>query len=113
MKLWLDAHQSPALAVWLRANYGIEAHAVRHVGHRDALDRQIFLAARQAGAAVMTKDRDFAALVDRLGPPPQVIWPRCGNTSNAYLRRLLAGTLPRTLDLLQAGEPLVEIGERW
>jgi hypothetical protein len=46
---------------------------------------RIFFAARDAGAIVMSKDKDFAQLVLHHGPPPQVIWITCGNTSNARL----------------------------
>jgi predicted nuclease of predicted toxin-antitoxin system len=57
----------------------------------------------------MTKDSDFVLLLDRLGSPPQVIWVRCGNTSNARLKEILTSTLPKALELLNAGERLVEI----
>jgi predicted nuclease of predicted toxin-antitoxin system len=33
----------------------------------------------------------------------------CGNTSNTRLREILTSTLPRALELLQAGEELIEI----
>jgi predicted nuclease of predicted toxin-antitoxin system len=58
---------------------------------------------------VLTKDEDFAEMVLRLGPPPQVIWLTSGNTSNAALRVTLKSTLPKALELLSKGEPLVEI----
>ncbi|QQE65212.1 hypothetical protein GFS31_18980 [Leptolyngbya sp. BL0902] len=58
----------------------------------------------------MTKDRDFVDLVDRLGPPPQIIWLTCGNTSNARLREILGSVLPTALEILCSGESLVEIG---
>ena len=48
-------------------------------------------------------------MVLRLGPPPQVIWLTSGNTSNAALRVTLKSTLPKALELLSKGEPLVEI----
>ena len=57
----------------------------------------------------MTKDADFVALVETKGPPPQVIWITCGNTSNRNLRRILEGTLADAIELLVRGEPLVEI----
>jgi len=57
----------------------------------------------------MTKDSDFVDLVNRLEAPPQIIWLTCGNTSNARLREVLISTLPDALELLQAGEKLVEI----
>jgi predicted nuclease of predicted toxin-antitoxin system len=111
MTVWLDAHLPPALAPWLAATFGLAAVAVRDLGLREALDPPIFDAARSAGAAVMTKDADFAELVTRLGPPPQVLWLRCGNTSNAALRVLLARDLPAALARLAVGDPLVELGE--
>jgi predicted nuclease of predicted toxin-antitoxin system len=57
----------------------------------------------------MTKDSDFVALVEREGPPPQIIWLTCGNTSNVYVRVLLTNTWHRVGALLAAGEPLVEL----
>lgn len=59
----------------------------------------------------MTKDSDFLLLLDRLGPPPQILWITCGNTSNAHLKEILKGSLSRALDLLQQGERLVEISD--
>ena len=89
--------------------FGLESHAVRDLGLRDVEDETIFLAARRESAAVMTKDADFLMLLDRLGPPPQVIWITCGNTTNQQLRQVLADTLPEALRLIESGEPLVEI----
>ena len=57
----------------------------------------------------MTKDNDLVLLLERFGPPPQVVWVTCGNTSNARLKEILTSTLPRTLELLKSGEKLVEI----
>ena len=58
----------------------------------------------------MSKDRDFVDLVLRHGPPPQIIWITCGNTSNARLQEILAGVWPAVVQLLTAGEKLVEVG---
>jgi predicted nuclease of predicted toxin-antitoxin system len=109
MTVWIDAQISPAIATWIRANFAVNAVAVRDLGLRDATDQEIFLAAKAENAVVMSKDSDFVLLLDRLGPPPQVIWVRCGNTSNARLKEVLTGTLPKALQLLNAGEKLVEI----
>lgn len=109
MTIWVDAQLSPAIAKWVAEGFHIQAVALRELGLRDASDRQIFEAAKQAGVVVMTKDSDFVELVSQYGPPPQVIWLTCGNTSNARLKQILAFTLSRAIDLLIAGEPLVEI----
>ena len=113
MTLWLDAQISPALAVWLRMRFDLDAIAVREIGLRDAEDPDIFAAAKDASVTVMTKDSDFVDLLRRHGPPPQIVWLRCGNTSNARLKQLLSQALPAVLPMLEAGEPLVEIGDAW
>ena len=108
--VWVDAQIAPALAGWMREALGIDAVAVRDLGLRQADDTFILERARAAGAIVLSKDRDFVDLVTRFGPPPQIVWLTCGNTTNAYLRTLFAATWPRVAALLAANEPLVEIG---
>lgn len=111
MIVWIDAQLSPHLARWLSSKFDIEAKPVRELGLRDARDRKIFLAAREVGAVVLTKDRDFVLLLEQLGPPPQVLWLTAGNTSNARLKEVLSKTFPIVKELLLRGEPLVEISE--
>ncbi len=84
---------------------------MRELGLRNAKDREIFLAARRAGAVVLTKDRDFVALLEQLGPPPQVLWVTIGNTSNAHLREILSQRFTLVQESLRQGAPLVEITE--
>jgi predicted nuclease of predicted toxin-antitoxin system len=100
---------SPAIAAWIEEGYAVRSVAVRDLGLRDATDHEIFFAARRESAVVMTKDSDFLYLLERFGPPPQVIWMTCGNTSNAVLKRILSSALPQVLRLLEAGERLVEV----
>ena len=111
MILWIDAQLSPALAPWMTERFGIEAYSAKYLGYRDASDRVIFGAAREAGAIVMTKDSDFLRLLEQHGPPPQVLWVTLGNTTNARMREVLERTFPRAVELLGSGEPLIEIGE--
>ena len=113
MTIWVDAQPSPALAVWMCSTFGVQSIAVRDLGMREAADRVIFLAARDASVVVMTKDSDFVELQERLGPPPQLIWLRCGNTSNARLKQLLTHALPPVVAMLESGEAVVEIGDAW
>jgi predicted nuclease of predicted toxin-antitoxin system len=111
--IWIDAQLSPALASWIRETFRIEAQAVRDLGLRNAKDPIIFKAARKAGVVVMSKDEDFRLLVEKQGPPPQILWVTCGNTSNARLREILTKNLPPAIELLQRGEPLVEISDAY
>jgi predicted nuclease of predicted toxin-antitoxin system len=107
--IWIDAQLSPDLALWLKKSFSLDAKAVRDVSLRDADDREIYESARKENAIVMTKDSDFVVLLDELGPPPQILWITCGNTSNEFLKEVLQQTLPEALSLLKQGEPLVEI----
>jgi len=109
MTIWVDAHISPAIASWITSTLGIEALALRDLNLRNAEDPEIFDAARAQNVIVMTKDSDFIDLVERLGPPPKIVWLTCGNTSNVRLREILEETLPKALEILSGGETLVEI----
>ena len=111
MKIWLDAQISPILARWLENRFDVEAEAVRDVGYLEADDMEIFAAAREAHAVVMTKDSDFVRLVETQGAPPQVVWVTCGNTSNRHLMSVLGRVFEEVLELLATGESVVEISD--
>ena len=112
MLLWVDAQLSPSLAPWLRHAFGVQAFPLRELGLRDAEGAAIFAAARGVGAVMVTKGGDVVDLLARHGPPPQVLWLTCGNTSTGALQVILAAAWPRAAAMLVAGEPLVEIGGR-
>ena len=97
----------------MRATFSIESLPVRDLNLQRASDPAIFAAARAANVAVMTKDADFAELLEQHGPPPQVILVTCGNTSNARLRRLVQVAWPTVLTMLERGEALVELGDEF
>ncbi len=110
MKIWLDAQLPPSLARWIQTqSWDLEAFPVRDIGLRSASDVEIFRQARELGAVVMTKDKDFIRLLEIHGPPPHVIWLRVENSSKDVLQHVLSSTLPTAIDLLQQGEPWVEI----
>jgi predicted nuclease of predicted toxin-antitoxin system len=109
VKIWIDAQISPEIAQWFILTHGIEAMTVKDLGLRNATDRNIFLAAREAKAVLLTKDRDLVDLVAQLGSPPQILWVTCGNTSNAKLKAILTQAWPSAATLLVAGEKIVEV----
>lgn len=112
MLVWLDEQLSPALVGWFRSRLDVSAAHVRDLGFARAKDREIFAAAREAAAVVLTKDADFPELVRRLGPPPQVIWLTLGNTSTAALSAVLATRWASITSALAKGEPIVELTGR-
>jgi len=48
-------------------------------------------------------------LLDRLGPPPKIIWLTCGNTSNKRLKEILSAHLQNSVVLLKSSDNIVEI----
>jgi predicted nuclease of predicted toxin-antitoxin system len=112
MIFWIDAQLPPTLAAWLEEIFAVKALALRELGLRDATDDEIFAAARAASGVVLTsKDSDFVERVSRLGPPPQLLWVTCGNVSNDRLRAVLVSAFPSALEMLEAGEPIVELAD--
>ena len=110
MKFWVDAQLPPLLAAWLSAQFNVEALSLRTLGLRDATDAAIFLAAQQQGIVIISKDSDFVELLSRYGPPPQLIWVTCGNLTNRQLQIVFNKTFAESLELLAAGQVMVEIG---
>lgn len=106
---WIDAQLPPSLSPWLTATFGVEAYSVAYLGYREAEDEVIFQAARAAGAVVISKDADFLERLVRLGPPPQLLYVTCGNTSKARLVEILNRNFEQAHQMLLSGEPVVEI----
>ncbi len=111
MRFWINAQLPRSFAKWLSETFSVNATSLDDVGLRDAQDIEIFYAARDANAVVITKDRDFIDLVTRLGAPPQILWLTCGNITNRDLRRIFSQVFPEALQLLQAGDRIVEISD--
>lgn len=109
MRFIVDAQLPPALAHHLGKHFNVTASHVRDLGLRDADDLTIHGHARRSESIVITKDSDFVELVHRHGAPPQVVWVTCGNTTNSNLQRIFNATFATALQLLTAGESVVEI----
>ena len=109
MILWIDAQLPPKLAAWFGETFGIEAKHVEDIGLLEAKDYDIYQAPAEAGASVVTRAIGFVLLQEQHGPPPQLLWITCGNTSNAYLRDLLKEALPAALEPLGQGSAIPEI----
>jgi predicted nuclease of predicted toxin-antitoxin system len=107
MRFLLDAQI--ALCRYITDRFAVDVNHISEFGLVLGSDLEIFRYARECQATVITKDRDFLELSRRHGPPPQVVWIRSGNTSNAMLRRSLDGLFPDVLRLLSEGEAIVEL----
>lgn len=106
MRFLVDANLPPRLVVWL-TEQGHQAEYSDDLLGLGASDTAIFAAAKQASAVIVSKDRDFRLLVQP--PPPQLLWVRLGNTTNARLVALFEQKFPAALQALEAGDLHVEI----
>ncbi len=110
-QVWIDMQLPPALAEWWTQRFGMPAVHFATLGFERTPDDLAFEAAKKQNAMIVTKDVDFATLVQRLGAPPQIIWLRCGNTSVAALKVQLEQVVPIALQLIESGEALIEVAE--
>jgi predicted nuclease of predicted toxin-antitoxin system len=108
VKFLVDALLPPLLAEELR-KAGHDAVAVRDVGLREAKDSEIWNYAIQCGAAIVTKDEDFAERCLRRPHAPVVVWLRVGNATNDALLRWFLPLLPAIETRLLASDRLIEI----
>lgn len=59
------------------------------LGLGTADDRAIWQCAGSNGYVLISLDADFAEMAALIGPPPKVIWLRCGNQRTATIESLL------------------------
>ena len=88
MKLLFDQNLSFKLCRRL-ADVFPESNQVRLLGMAGADDRFIWQYAKTNGFVLVSQDADFADMATLYGPPPKVIWLRCGNQPNEVIEMLL------------------------
>lgn len=104
----VDAQLPPALARAI-AERGYGARHVVEVGLRDADDPDVWDRASREGAAVITKDEDFATRRILATDGPTIVWVRIGNCSNRALMEWFMPLLDRIVERVESGEKLIEI----
>jgi predicted nuclease of predicted toxin-antitoxin system len=78
MKLLFDQNLSFRLCRLL-ADAFPESNQIRLIGLEEAEDRAVWEYAKTSGFILVSQDVDFADMATLYGPPPKVIWLRCGN----------------------------------
>lgn len=107
MRYLFDAQLPPGLGRWLSE----WLHTCDHVNDVDlgaATDDRIEAWARALQAVIWSADPTFAERA-RNASGLQVVWLRCGNTTNEALRARLAPYLDEIEAALAQGEALVEV----
>ncbi len=88
MKLLFDQNLSFKLCQLLSDIFP-ESSQVRLQGFSEAQDSVIWQSAGSNGFVIVTQDSDFADMAALYGPPPKVIWLRCGNQPTKEIERIL------------------------
>ena len=88
MKLLFDQNLSFKLCPRL-ADVFPGSTQVRLLGMEGADDWSIWQYAKTNGFALVSQAADFADIATLYGPPPKVIWLRCGNQPTAAIERRL------------------------
>ncbi|MEX0775763.1 MAG: DUF5615 family PIN-like protein [Phycisphaeraceae bacterium] len=99
MKLLFDQNLSFRLCRQL-ADLFPNSDQARLMGMAEADDRVLWQRAKADGFALVMQDVDFADMVGLYGPPPKVIWLRCGNRPTSFIE----GLLRRHVDAITAFE---------
>jgi len=110
VKFLVDAQLPPALAQWLR-EAGHDAIHVDDLGLCEAPDEVIWERALGTDSVILTKDEDFPARAAQptSAPAPVIVWLRIGNSTNTGLRAWFEVRLPSIIQLLAAGDRLVQV----
>lgn len=88
MKLLFDQNLSFKLCARL-ADVFPGSDQVRRLGLDQAVDTAIWQFAKTNSFIIVTQDSDFADMSALYGPPPKIIWLRCGNQPNDFIEKLL------------------------
>jgi predicted nuclease of predicted toxin-antitoxin system len=65
------------------------SNQVRLMGKAEADDREIWQYAKDNDFILVSHDADFADMAALYGPPPKVIWLRCGNQPTEAIEKRL------------------------
>jgi predicted nuclease of predicted toxin-antitoxin system len=107
LRFLVDAQLPPALARRIES-LGHDAEHVADRGLSKAKDSEIRTHAEKTGAAIVTKDEDFA-IHRLLREGPSVVWVRIGNTRRAALLARFETELTNIVAALERGETIVEL----
>lgn len=88
MKLLFDQNLSFKLCDRL-ADVFPDSNQARRLGLHQADDHILWEYAGNHGYTLVSQDSDFADRAALHGPPPKVVWLRCGNQPTAAIEKLL------------------------
>ena len=103
MKLLFDQNLSFRLCRALADIFPHSEQAAR-LGLLQADDATVWSVASRDGFAIVTLDADFAEMAALRGPPPKVIWLRCGNQPTTVIEHLQRSHAAAIVDFVDHGD---------
>lgn len=102
MKLLFDQNLSFKLCRQL-ADIFPNSNQIRQLGMEKADDRLIWEYAKANNFILVSQEVDFADMATLYGPPPKVIWLRCGNQPTSAIEKRLRDHADDIAAFLQDG----------
>ena len=93
MKLLFDHNHSFKLAIRLTDLFP-GSKQLRQLGMEQYDDRDVWLHAGRHDYTIVTQDADIAEMAALYGPPPHVVWLRCGNQPTRFIEELIRRAAP-------------------
>lgn len=104
-EIWLDTNFSAAIAKWMAEFTGYTVKSAYILSFNNISDLTIYNKAKEKGKDILvSKDSDFAEVINRLGFPPKLINIKIGNCSNKVLWNTLKPSINHIILLLQSDE---------
>lgn len=88
MKLLFDQNLSYRLVRLLAVEFPDSRH-VSNLGLSRADDAVVWARAGAEAYVVVSQDADFSEMATVYGPPPRVVWLRCGNRPTQHIEQIL------------------------
>jgi predicted nuclease of predicted toxin-antitoxin system len=109
LKLLFDQNLSHRLPGRVADVFPQSAH-IRLLGMERVSDTAIWQYAKLHQYVIVTQDSDFVERSKLYGPPPKVVWLRCGNSTPQRIEAILRANATQIFDLSRNNTgPFVEI----
>jgi predicted nuclease of predicted toxin-antitoxin system len=104
----LDNNISPTLCKEFKDIYPGIIH-VSQVSLENAGDIVVWEYAREKDLHIMTKDKDFIALLNQKGHPPKIIWLQLGNCTNKEIQAIIMKQKTTIKHFISSGKGILKI----
>jgi len=112
LEFWIDLNLPPALALWLKEEFKVNARSFQELGLTTTSDAEVFKLAktRLNTIIITTKDYDFVSLTEEIGSSPKILYINTGNISNKELKLIILKSFNEVIRIFsKTNQSLVEI----